>query len=128
MKKWQQLVMAFAFVTGISVAALPAGTASAINVFNKCGSGGTGGGSTAVCGAAQNDSATKMAEDITKTLLFILGIISVIMIIVGGIRYSTSSGDASRIKAAKDTVMYSVVGLVVALLAYAIVAFVRRTI
>lgn len=56
--------------------------------------------------------------------LGILGALAVIMIIVGGIRYTTSNGDASRIKAAKDTIMYSVVGLVVALLAYAIVRFI----
>jgi glucose uptake protein GlcU len=65
-----------------------------------------------------------MAQKIVSTLLFILGILAVIMIIVGGIRYVTSAGDASRVKAAKDTVMYSVVGLVVAILAYAIVTFV----
>lgn len=116
--------MVFALVTGFSAAALPAGSASAINVFGGCGAGGTGGGSTAVCGAAGNDNAASMAEKIVSTLLFILGILAVIMIIVGGIRYVTSAGDASRVKAAKDTVMYSVVGLVVAILAYAIVTFV----
>ena len=58
--------------------------------------------------------------------LSLLGGIAVIMIIVGGIRYSTSNGDASRVKAAKDTIMYSVVGLVVALLATAIVALVNE--
>jgi glucose uptake protein GlcU len=57
-------------------------------------------------------------------MLFILGIIAVIMIILGGIRYTTSAGDASRVKAAKDTIMYSIVGLVVAMLAFAIVNFV----
>jgi hypothetical protein len=46
------------------------------------------------------------------------------MIIFGGIRYVTSTGDASRVKSAKDTVMYSVVGLIVAMLAYTIVNFV----
>lgn len=61
---------------------------------------------------------------ITTILLFVIGAVSVIMIIVGGIRYVVSAGDSSKIKAAKDTIMYSVVGLVVALLAYAIVRFV----
>lgn len=64
--------------------------------------------------------------DITNVLLFIIGAISVIMIIVGGIKYTTSAGDASKIKSAKDTIMYSVVGVVLALLAYAIVSFVLR--
>lgn len=63
---------------------------------------------------------------ITGILLFVIGAIAVIMIIVGGIRYVTSAGDSSKVKAAKDTIMYSVVGLVVAILAYAIVNFVLR--
>jgi hypothetical protein len=46
------------------------------------------------------------------------------MIIYGGIRYTTSAGDSSHVKAAKDTILYAVVGLVVAILAYAIVNFV----
>lgn len=115
--------MVFALVTGIGAAALPATAVSAINVFNKCGNGNSG-GSTAVCGAAGTDNATSMAQTIVTTLLFILGIVAVIMIIVGGLRYITSAGDASRVKAAKDTIMYSIVGLVVAILAYAIVTFV----
>ena len=123
MKKWQQLVMAFALVTGISTAALSGVPVSAINVFNKCGAGAQG-GSTAVCGAAGTDNATSMTKVIINTLLYVVGIIAVIMIIVGGIKYTVSNGDASRIKSAKDTIMYAVVGLVVAMFAYTIVNFV----
>lgn len=65
-----------------------------------------------------------IAKDIINIMLYVLGAIAVIMIVVGGIRYTTSTGDSSRIKAAKDTIMYSVVGLIVALLAYSIVNFV----
>lgn len=61
---------------------------------------------------------------IVNILLFILGAIAVIMIIIGGIRYTTSNGDASATKGAKDTILYAVIGLVVAILAYAIVNFV----
>jgi hypothetical protein len=122
MKRWKQLIVVFAFMVGVSAVAMPAGTVSAINVFEGCGNGGNGG--AAVCKAAGTDSATSMATIIINTMLFILGIIAVIMIILGGIRYTTSDGDASRVKAAKDTIMYSIVGLVVAMLAFAIVNFV----
>ena len=61
---------------------------------------------------------------VVNILLFIIGTISVIMIILGGIRYTISNGDSSQITAAKNTIMYAVIGLVVALLAYAIVNFV----
>jgi len=63
-------------------------------------------------------------QTITNILLFILGAIAVVVIVIGGIRYATSNGDSSSIKAAKDTILYAVIGLVVAILAYAIVNFV----
>lgn len=63
-------------------------------------------------------------EVIVNLLMFVLGAIAVIVIVIGGIRYATSNGDSGQIKSAKDTILYAVVGLVVALLAYAIVRFV----
>lgn len=63
-------------------------------------------------------------RNIANVMLYVLGAIAVIMIIVGGIRYTTSAGDSARVKASKDTIMYAVVGLVVAIMAFAIVNFV----
>lgn len=64
---------------------------------------------------------------VVNILLYILGAIAVIMIVIGGIRYTTSNGDSGSIKSAKDTILYSVVGLVIAMLAYAIVNFVVQS-
>lgn len=61
---------------------------------------------------------------ITNAALFLIGAVSVIMLIYGGIRYTISGGDSSAITAAKNTILYAIVGIVVALLAYAIVNFV----
>jgi hypothetical protein len=61
---------------------------------------------------------------ITNVLLFIIGAISVIMLIIGGVRYVVSGGDQSAVTAAKNTILYAVVGIVVAILAYALVNFV----
>lgn len=61
---------------------------------------------------------------ITNVLLFIIGAISVIMLIIGGIRYVVSGGDSSAVTAAKNTILYAVIGIIVALLAYALVNFV----
>ena len=47
-----------------------------------------------------------------------------IMLIIGGIRYTTSQGDQTAVQNAKNTILYSIVGIVVALLAYAAVNFV----
>ncbi len=61
---------------------------------------------------------------VINTLLFIVGAVSVIMIIVGGIRYTISGGNTSSITAAKNTILYAVIGLVVAIIAFAIVNWV----
>ena len=61
---------------------------------------------------------------ITNVLLFIVGALSVIMIIWGGIRYATSGGNSSSVTAAKNTIMYAIIGLIVAFLAFAAVNFV----
>jgi hypothetical protein len=63
-------------------------------------------------------------QNIVNILLYVLGAIAVIMIVIGGIRYATSNGDAGSVKSAKDTILYSVIGLIVAIMAYAIVNFV----
>ncbi len=67
---------------------------------------------------------TTFIQTIINVLLFIIGAVAVIMIIIGGLRYVTSNGDQTHVKGAKDTILYAVVGLIVAILAYAIVQFV----
>ena len=64
---------------------------------------------------------------ITNVLLFVLGAISVIMIIIGGLRYVISGGNSTAVTAAKNTILYAIVGVVVALLAYAIINFVLNS-
>ena len=46
------------------------------------------------------------------------------MIIIGGFRYVTSQGDQTQMQSAKNTILYAVIGLIVAIAAYAIVSFV----
>jgi hypothetical protein len=67
-------------------------------------------------------------KGVTNALIFIVGAISVIMIVVGGLRYVISNGDSKQISAAKDTILYAVIGVVVAIAAFAIVNFVTTTI
>ncbi len=61
---------------------------------------------------------------IVNVLLFIIGAISVIMLIIGGIRYTVSAGDGNSVTAAKNTILYAIIGLVVAFLAFAVVNWV----
>lgn len=61
---------------------------------------------------------------LVNTVLYAVGIISVIMLILGGIRYVISGGDSKKVTDAKNTIMYAIIGLIIAILAYAIVNFV----
>ncbi len=67
---------------------------------------------------------TGVFKQVTNTILYIVGIIAVIMLIIGGIRYVISGGDSKKVTDAKNTVLYAIIGLVIAFLAFAIVNFV----
>ena len=73
---------------------------------------------------ADSTSVNDIVMIVVNTLLFVIGIISVIMIIIGGIMYATSSGDSGQITKAKNTILYAVIGLVIAFLAFAVVNWV----
>ncbi len=83
------------------------------------------GGSSSVCASASpKDDLGAIIKQITNVMFFIIGAIAVVMIIYSGIRYTTSAGNPAGVTAAKNSLIYSIVGLVVAILAYAIVNFV----
>lgn len=65
-----------------------------------------------------------MFKKITDVMLFIIGAVSVIMLIIGGLRYVVSGGDQNAVTGAKNTILYAVIGIIVALLAYAVINFV----
>lgn len=65
---------------------------------------------------------------ITSIALYVIGAISVIMLIWGGLRYILSGGDSKKITDAKNTVLYAIIGLIIAFLAYAIIRFVLNSI
>ena len=59
--------------------------------------------------------------NVVNLLLMAVGAISIIMIVVGGILFALSNGDSSRVTKARNTVLYAAIGLIVSLLASAIV-------
>ncbi|MDQ5943308.1 MAG: hypothetical protein QG675_76 [Patescibacteria group bacterium] len=64
-----------------------------------------------------------LISTITNLLLGIAGSIAVIFIIVGGIQYATSAGDDGKVQSAKNTIFNAVIGLVITVMAFAIVNF-----
>ena len=69
-------------------------------------------------------SLTEIVQSILNWIFGIIGIVAVVMIIIGGFNFMTSAGDPGKVKKGKDTILYGIIGLVVALLAFAIVNFV----
>lgn len=125
-KTLQSLLIVPAISLGVSVAlpALTPVTAGAqtapadLNLSN--------GASSAKGTGQQTDlfGANGVFKTITNVLLYVIGAISVIMLIIGGIRYVVSGGDSSAITSAKNTILYAIVGIVIAVLAYAAVNFI----
>lgn len=65
---------------------------------------------------------------ILNTLTFAVGAIAVLMVVLGAIRYAVSAGDQAQVTSAKNTIIYAVIALVVAIMANAIVNFVLTNI
>jgi hypothetical protein len=76
------------------------------------------------CPRTSNTKLNAQVKTIINVMLFIVGIASTIMIIYGAIRFVISRGEPEETKKARNTIMYSVVGLVVAILGFAIVNWV----
>jgi len=80
------------------------------------------------------DCTTSKGLDISgliKTLIqlfaTIIGVVAVIMIMVSGFKYITASGDSAKVTSAKNTIIYAIIGLIIAALAQVIVRYVIDT-
>ena len=74
-------------------------------------------------------ASTNLANTITaiiNAVIGVIGIVAVIFIIVGGVNYMTSAGDTGKLQKARQTIIWAVVGLVIAALAFTIVNFVIK--
>lgn len=87
---------------------------------------------TEFCDNAENEEANRtfvygtqsLFYTIVQIIIWLTGAISVLMIVIGGFRYVVSAGDSNGVQGAKNTILYALVGLVVAVFAQFIVSFV----
>ena len=82
----------------------------------------------AALGCAEARTAGDVGITIINTVILIAGVLAAIFIIIGGFQYITSLGDPGKTKTAKTTILYAVVGLIIVLMAFAIVNFVAGVI
>ena len=100
----------------LATTSLPAGAQEICSV--------PGASESGLCTPAPANPVNSTLETVINLLLTLVGVISVITIIIGGIQYMTSAGDASKTNKARSTIIYSVVAIVVAIMARSIVLFV----
>jgi hypothetical protein len=135
---WTFAAILFAFSSSVALstsvfAADPADS----SVPSKC-QGMTGAAKITCIGACKADPSsceedvggnlTTTIQNIIRVIMWAVGLIAVFMVIFGGIQYATSAGDSGKTKKAKNTIMYGLIGLVIALLAFTIVEFVLSNI
>lgn len=75
------------------------------------------------CGEGESEL-TSTIQVVINILLFVIGVASVIMLVVGALRYTLSAGDAQAAASAKNTIIYAIIGIVVAVMAFLIASFI----
>ncbi|CAN5657844.1 hypothetical protein BH23PAT2_BH23PAT2_06000 [soil metagenome] len=123
-RKIKTILTSFVLLLGLVA---PLGLASSVYAQSAI-SGGLDAGAIATDPGAGTVDAEERVNGIIATVInvfsLVVGVISVIMIIIGGLKYITSGGDAGNVTGAKNTILYAVIGLVVVALAQIIVRFV----
>jgi hypothetical protein len=74
--------------------------------------------------AVAEEKVDSIITTVINIFSLVVGIVSVIMIIIGGLKYITSGGDSGNVTGAKNTILYAIIGLVIVALAQIIVKFV----
>lgn len=70
------------------------------------------------------DRLINLIETLASWFLIIIGLIGVIFLLYGALVYITAGGDSEKVDKAKKTIIYALIGIAVAILAFAIVTFV----
>jgi len=112
------------FAPALSIAASTLGIIPVSAVDDVCNSRASDEVKKAAGCSGGGDDLPNIVVNILNAIIGVAGFISVVWIIIGGVTYMTSSGDANKTKKARDTILYACIGLVVCVLAFAIVNFV----
>lgn len=78
-------------------------------------------------GLARDTDGNSIVTTIINILLWLVVILSVIMLIFGGIKYATSAGSSEKITSAKNTIMYAIIGLIIAVFSWALISWITTT-
>lgn len=100
--------------------------AAGVEIFDACN--GVAADSTSICSNTDEGSVLSGPNSILRNglriFVFIVGFTSIVMVMVGGFRYITSQGDPGGLASARQTLIYAIVGLVIALASEGILRFI----
>lgn len=116
----KKLITLTAIIIGLSLFVFASGTGLADAITDGVNATCPGG----VCPTNPDGSIDSLVRTIIDVFSWIVGVVSVIMIIYGGFRYVTSGGDSGKVSSAKNTILYAIIGLIIVALAQVIVLFV----
>jgi hypothetical protein len=119
----KRFLLMTAVLFGFSLAMVPA-VGSVTHAQNPIQQGVDATCSGSKCTTSAEGDIKGLVADIINIFSWVVGVVSVIMIIFGGFRYITSGGEAGKVTSAKNTIVYALVGLVIVALAQVIVLFV----
>lgn len=123
MRRFTQLTAALVVTLGLAGTVLAPQAVSAQQPFSACD---INSGSD-LCATERRsnrgDGYSHVVKNVVNILLYIVGVAAVVVIIVSGIRYTASGGNSNNVQAAKLSLIYAVVGLLIAVVAYAIVNY-----
>lgn len=121
-----RIVAVVTIVTAVlaAVAVLPSSQTWAAELNTNCRSGKYSGPD---CDLVKDNRIDNNHETVTEPIMWsiwFLGFISIIVVIIGGFRYATSQGNQQQLQSAKNTILYAVIGLVLAAVAGPIIQFI----
>lgn len=124
-----KIITSLVLVCGLSF--IPVAASAQVNPFDNC----TQGVATdsTICNAVKGGTGGLFGPNsiwnrILNTITYVIGAIAVLMIVVGALRYALSAGDQGTVTSAKNTIIYSLIALIIAVMANAIVNFVLTAI
>jgi hypothetical protein len=121
--KIKSFVLAGLAVLTLGLAVAPATSTYAAKTCDPT-QGGLAGGIDCINPNENEPTLEERVKTIINVVIYVVGILAVVMVIYGGVRYTLSEGSEKKVTDAKNTIMYGVIGLIVCILAFAIVNFV----
>ncbi|MDO4979110.1 MAG: pilin [Candidatus Saccharibacteria bacterium] len=124
-KKAQYIMLALLTVFTLGMGRVVGVEAAGFNDTSKvCDNGDLDEYQKAAAGCGENRQVTTIGLAIVQGAIGIAGLVAVVFLIVGGYRYMTAQGDPGKLKQAKTAITWSVIGVLVAVLSFAIVSMV----